>query len=111
MAGRGDIARRVGLELPPSDPAAGLILNGVNGSDLDGNLFPLEEATLTDWQEFWIQVIAEDGPLALVSDFATSGLVGGGNITVQDSVIPVPAAFWLFGSALGLLGWMRRRQS
>jgi hypothetical protein len=23
--------------------------------------------------------------------------------------VPVPAAVWLFGSALGLLGWMRRR--
>lgn len=26
------------------------------------------------------------------------------------NVIPVPAAVWLFGSALGLLGWVRRRQ-
>jgi hypothetical protein len=26
-----------------------------------------------------------------------------------NGVIPVPAAVWLFGSALGLLGWMRRR--
>jgi len=25
------------------------------------------------------------------------------------NVVPVPAAVWLFGSALGLLGWMRRR--
>jgi hypothetical protein len=25
------------------------------------------------------------------------------------SVVPVPAAVWLFGSALGLLGWVRRR--
>ena len=25
------------------------------------------------------------------------------------SVVPVPAAVWLFGSALGMLGWMRRR--
>jgi hypothetical protein len=25
------------------------------------------------------------------------------------SVVPVPAAVWLFGSGLGLLGWMRRR--
>ena len=25
------------------------------------------------------------------------------------NVIPVPAAVWLFGSALGLLGWIRRR--
>jgi len=26
-------------------------------------------------------------------------------------VVPVPAAVWLFGSALGLLGWVRRRQT
>jgi hypothetical protein len=26
-----------------------------------------------------------------------------------NAVIPVPAAVWLFGSALGLLGWVRRR--
>jgi len=26
------------------------------------------------------------------------------------TTIPVPAAAWLFGSALGLLGWVRRRQ-
>jgi hypothetical protein len=27
------------------------------------------------------------------------------------NVIPIPAAVWLFGSGLGLLGWFRRRQS
>jgi hypothetical protein len=27
------------------------------------------------------------------------------------SVVPIPAAVWLFGSGLGLLGWMRRKQT
>lgn len=27
---------------------------------------------------------------------------------VEFSVVPVPAAVWLFGSALGLLGWLKR---
>lgn len=27
------------------------------------------------------------------------------------TVVPAPAAAWLFGSALGLLGWLRRRRS
>jgi len=33
------------------------------------------------------------------------------NVSIDTQVIPVPAAVWLFGSALGLLGWMRRRVS
>lgn len=31
------------------------------------------------------------------------------NIPPPFTVIPVPAAVWLFGSALGLLCWVRRR--
>jgi hypothetical protein len=26
------------------------------------------------------------------------------------TVVPIPATVWLFGSALGLLGWVRRRK-
>lgn len=30
---------------------------------------------------------------------------------ISINVVPVPAAVWLFGSALGLLGWVRRRNA
>jgi hypothetical protein len=33
----------------------------------------------------------------------------GTNYMTWSYVVPVPAAVWLFGSALGLLGWIRRR--
>ena len=32
-----------------------------------------------------------------------------GNQTVTASVVPLPAAAWLFGSALAGLGWLRRK--
>ncbi len=37
------------------------------------------------------------------------GVAGLGGEAMQFQVVPVPAAAWLFGSALGLLGWARRR--
>jgi hypothetical protein len=39
------------------------------------------------------------GPMDNVSTWATASI----------APVSVPAAVWLFGSALGLLGWMRRR--
>ncbi|RLA16261.1 MAG: hypothetical protein DRQ62_16455 [Gammaproteobacteria bacterium] len=35
-------------------------------------------------------------------------LAGGGFLLAATSAVPVPGAVWLFSSALGLLGWMRR---
>ena len=29
--------------------------------------------------------------------------------TLSSLAVPIPAAFWLFGSGLGLLGWIRRK--
>ncbi len=36
---------------------------------------------------------------------------GAPGLTVDLTPVPVPAAAWLFGTALGLLGWMRRKTS
>ena len=54
-----------------------------------------------------------------LSDFLNGAGVIGDNVTGVDaglalavadaSVVPVPAAVWLFGSALALLGWVRRK--
>ena len=35
--------------------------------------------------------------------------LSGATVDVTAAVIPVPAAVWMFGSALGLLGFLRRR--
>ena len=40
---------------------------------------------------------------------STGPTFGGGEQMVFQTAVPVPAAAWLFGSALGLLGWARRR--
>jgi len=48
------------------------------------------------WAFQWDTVLA-DGDSLLISK------------NLRISVVPVPAAVWLFGSALGLLGWARRK--
>ena len=47
------------------------------------------------------------GPVNCVPDSSSSNTYG----TWVFTAVPVPAAVWLFGSALGLLAWIRRRAS
>jgi len=45
----------------------------------------------------------------LVDDSVAGADAGLALVMGSAQVVPVPAAVWLFGSALGLLGWIRRR--
>ncbi|MGI9342507.1 MAG: VPLPA-CTERM sorting domain-containing protein [Gammaproteobacteria bacterium] len=50
---------------------------------------------------FGVPLLTQSGPLE-INTF---------NETFSATLIPLPAAFWLFGSALGAVGWIRRRRA
>lgn len=52
------------------------------------------------------QILNDRGDVAFRTVFTD-----GSDAIYLASVIPVPPAVWLFGSALGLLGWLRRKQA
>ena len=61
------------------------------------------------------QLMSYDGTTLVIGNGIAVGSHGGpsgsgaGGEAMTFQVVPVPAAVWLFGSALGLLGWVRRR--
>jgi len=61
----------------------------------------------TDGDNQWNQLsfASTSGVRRIVIELNGSGAID--NLTYQ--VVPVPAAAWLFGSALGLMGWLRLR--
>jgi len=56
----------------------------------------------------WVQLqIGSDNASVTIIDYAYENVAG--RSIAAGSVIPVPAAIWLFGSALAGLGWLRRK--
>ena len=58
-----------------------------------------------------VDVVEGGGTLTITrsEEFAIAGTLSG--YIYEFAVVPVPAAVWLFGSALGLLGFARRRMA
>lgn len=59
---------------------------------------------------FGMKLISWNGTDLVLENFVYgSPPIEGGQVVLSVSPVPVPAAVCLFGSALGLLGWMRRK--
>ena len=69
--------------------------------------FTIDTSSLTSSDSGLIEeCIADDGATCLGTIFDRGRIL---NSPGSWSIVPVPAAVWLFGSALSLLGWVRRR--
>jgi hypothetical protein len=97
------------------------IVDGMGGQD-DFEIFAFD----TSWSDLWkVDLGPADGPARNIFSFDNIVYQNSGVLNtsyagfledypdIDDApvpTIPIPATFWLFGSALGLLGWMRRRK-
>ena len=85
-----------------NDPDSQIRLFDGNDTEILANTFFVPN---TNGDNMWDRVIFDvpDVKRVLIE------LNGSGAIDNVAYVVPVPAAAWLFGSALGMLGWLRRR--
>jgi hypothetical protein len=87
-----------------------------DGAEGHIELLPQDGAEITDWTLMEVSGIAPAGSVEAQILLLHIAIGGDGAIFLDDAnltaaVIPVPAAVWLFGSALGLLGFVRRRMT
>jgi hypothetical protein len=103
-----------GSSVDDSSQASGILdLITVTTGGEEGPLFPIANFTFDV-----IGAIGESTAvtpnIGLVGWFNLSGDIAGIPVDYVPStvnVVPIPATVWLFGSALGLLGWLRRRKA
>jgi len=94
------------------DSFGGIVMYFVSDCSLVTCSAPLEAVLLDVYFDSAITspgVIGISGGLAFDNGDLPFQLALGPSATVSS--VPIPAAVWLFGSALGGLGWMRRRKT
>ncbi len=88
---------------PPSTSGESIVFNGSTvGGPLDKNLFLNASLTLSSGIS-----AAGSNAMSISTNSDEFGWVFTTLLTTPT--VPVPAAVWLFGSALGVMGWLRRK--
>ena len=110
QAVRGDLDHVGGYALYLTSDASGDISSGA----LLGSIGPTTDSD--DWEFASLTFVAPDDadslPVLVFSPLENgSGGVYPGLDKISLTAVPVPAAVWLFGSALAGLGWLRRKQT
>lgn len=96
---------------PPFNVTAGFLAQADNPAPMKG------VNDNTDWLTITFELISGATVADTIAAMGSSLRVGihvidfaGGGSESLIAPVPVPAAVWLFGSALGALGWIRRRK-
>ena len=78
----------------------------------NGSRYWPDNATL--FIEFTSPITGQVGDVAVIDEFSGRDYGSDSNYSVglgSFTAVPIPAAVWLFGSALAGLGWMKRKQT
>jgi len=93
------------LDLPPPPGQQGSRFQA--GETLVFDITGIGSLTVADFN-YIAEIGGSNGPFFAAAKVISTG--EGGESSDWIGVVPIPAAVWLFGSGLGILGWFRRRR-
>jgi hypothetical protein len=103
-----------------TEAEASLAVDAINALFTANGVYGLDNGGMPDCEGspcYMVRFSPDNGVVAYsFGDWYNIGGIGYGSAfdpiaTAWSVVVPIPAAVWLFGSALAGLGWMRRKQT